>query len=66
LRLVGADDKHLPNFVCGKPITITDTAHDKALDPTSLGRYGARMALVGNLPTGKVLASAVPVSFVVE
>jgi hypothetical protein len=139
LRLVMADDKHIPNFVYSKPITITVTAHDKALDPTSLvvpgvailapgegdsvrrpfrlalhacglnvsntalggagrghfrvrlgtqggreetaeltggqtevwwqpppGRYVARMEFVENLPTGKVLASAVPVSFVVE
>ena len=36
LRLVLADEKHIPNFVYGKPITITVTKKNDAIDPKSL------------------------------
>ena len=36
LRLVLADDKHIPNFVYSKPITITVTKKDDSIDPKSL------------------------------
>ena len=36
LRLVLADEKHIPNFVYGKPITITVTKKNDSVDPKSL------------------------------
>ena len=36
LRLVLADDKHIPNFVYSKPITITVTKKNDGIDPKSL------------------------------
>jgi hypothetical protein len=36
LRLVLADEKHIPNFVYGKPITITVTKKNDNIDPKSL------------------------------
>jgi len=36
LRLVLADDKHIPNFVYSKPITITVTKKNDNVDPKSL------------------------------
>lgn len=36
LRLVLADEKHIPNFVYGKPITITVTNKNDKIDPKSL------------------------------
>ncbi len=35
LRLVLADDKHIPNFVYSKPITITVTKKNDSIDPKS-------------------------------
>lgn len=45
LRLVMADDKHIPNFVYSKPITVTVTAHNKAIDPKSLVKPGVAILL---------------------
>ena len=36
LRLVLADEKHIPNFVYGKPIAITVTKKNDKIDPKSL------------------------------
>ena len=36
LRLVLADDKHIPNFVYSKPITVTVAKKNEAVDPKSL------------------------------
>jgi hypothetical protein len=36
LRLVLADEKHIPNFVYGKPITVTVTRKNDKVDPKSL------------------------------
>ena len=36
LRLVMADEKHIPNFVYGKPVTITVTKKNEGVDPKSL------------------------------
>jgi len=36
LRLVLADDKHIPNFVYSKPITVTVTKKNEAVDPKGL------------------------------
>ena len=36
LRLVLADDKHIPNFVYSKPIDITVTKKNEGIDPKSL------------------------------
>jgi len=36
LRLVLADEKHIPNFVYGKPITVTVTKKNDNVDPKSL------------------------------
>ena len=36
LRLVMADEKHIPNFVYGKPVNITVTKKNDGVDPKSL------------------------------
>jgi hypothetical protein len=36
LRLVLADDKHIPNFVYSKPLSVTVSAQSKDVDPKSL------------------------------
>lgn len=36
LRLVMADDKHIPNFVYGKPVSITVAKRNASVDPKSL------------------------------
>jgi len=36
LRLVMADERHIPNFVYGKPITVTVTKKNADVDPKSL------------------------------
>lgn len=41
LRLVVADDKHIPNFVYSKPIQITVTRKNAGVDPATLVRPGA-------------------------
>ncbi len=40
LRLVMADEKHIPNFVYGKPITIKVTKKNDKVDPKSLVTKG--------------------------
>lgn len=40
LRLLLADDKHLPHFVYSKPLNITVTRHNKDVDPKSLIKKG--------------------------
>ncbi len=43
LRLLLADDKHLPHFVYSKPLKITVTRKNKDLDPKSLVKKGISM-----------------------
>lgn len=43
LRLVLADERHIPNFVYSKPITITVTGKNAAVDPKSLVRPGVEI-----------------------
>jgi hypothetical protein len=40
LRLVLADDKHIPDFVYSKPINITVTKKNEGVDPKSMGAKG--------------------------
>ncbi|MDP3795975.1 MAG: DUF4399 domain-containing protein [Polaromonas sp.] len=40
LRLLLADDKHLPHFVYSKPLKVTVTREDKDVDPRSLIKKG--------------------------
>ena len=48
LRLVLADDKHIPNFVYSKPITITVTKKNDAIDPKSLVTKSVAILLPGS------------------
>lgn len=50
LRLLLADDKHIPRFVYSKPLNITVTRKNKNIDPKSLTPKG--IALL-NAPTGQ-------------
>ena len=43
LRLLLADDKHLPRFVYSKPLTITVTRKNKDIDPKSLVKKGINL-----------------------
>ena len=43
LRLLLADDKHLPHFVYSKPLKITVTRKNKDIDPKSLVQKGISM-----------------------
>jgi hypothetical protein len=43
LRLLLADDKHLPHFVYSKPLKITVTRRNKDIDPKSLVKNGISM-----------------------
>ena len=43
LRLLLADDKHLPRFVYSKPLKITVTRKNKDTDPKSLVKNGIRL-----------------------
>lgn len=43
LRLLLADDKHLPRFVYSKPLKITVTRKNKETDPKSLAPNGIRL-----------------------
>ena len=45
LRLVFADEKHIPNFVYGKPISITVTKKNADVDPKSLVVKGVAILL---------------------
>ena len=60
LRLLLADDKHLPHFVYSKPIKITVTRKNKDLDPKSLVKKGISLQ---NLPTDAKLSSPFKVGF---
>ena len=44
LRLLLADDKHLPHFVYSKPLKVTVTRKNKSVDPKSLVNKGISMA----------------------
>ena len=48
LRLVLADEKHIPNFVYGKPITITVTKKNDSVDPKSLVTKGVAIQMPRN------------------
>ena len=43
LRLVMADDKHIPNFVYSKPVNITVTRKNDGVDPKSLVKPGVML-----------------------
>lgn len=43
LRLVLADDKHIPNFVYSKPINITVTQKNEGVDPKTLVKPGVML-----------------------
>ena len=43
LRLVMADDKHIPNFVYGKPVHITVTRKNDGVDAKTLARAGVML-----------------------
>jgi Domain of unknown function (DUF4399) len=43
LRLVMADDKHIPNFVYSKPISVTVTRKNEGVDPKSLVKTGVML-----------------------
>ena len=45
LRLVLADDKHIPNFVYSKPITITVTKKNDKVEPKSLVTKGVAIQM---------------------
>ena len=54
LRLLLADDKHLPHFIYSKPVKITVTKSNRNVDPKSLVKAGISLK---NLPVdGKVAA----------
>jgi hypothetical protein len=56
LRLVLADDKHIPNFVYSKPLRVTVTKKNADLDPASLGPPGVELMLpVAEASAGKPL-----------
>ena len=60
LRLLLADDKHLPHFVYSKPIKITVTRKNKDLDPKSLVKKGISLQ---NLSADAKLSSPFKVGF---
>ena len=43
LRLVTADDKHIPNFVYSKPLNITVTRRNEGVDPKTLVQTGVML-----------------------
>ncbi len=45
LRLVLADDKHIPNFVYSKPLKITVTKKNAGVEPASLSKPGIELML---------------------
>lgn len=47
LRLLLADDKHLPRFVYSKPLTLTVIRKNKDIDPTSLTKKGISFLNIG-------------------
>ena len=60
LRLLLADDKHLPHFVYSKPLKITVTRKNKDIDPKSLVQKGISMP---NIEANAPLKSAFRVQF---
>lgn len=60
LRLLLADNKHLPYFVYSKPIKVTVTRKNKSQDPSSLVKKGISLK---NLPADGVLASLFRLQF---
>lgn len=52
LRLLLADDKHLPHFVYSKPLKITVTRHNKDVDPKSLVKKG--ISLLNLVPDARL------------
>lgn len=48
LRLVFADDKHIPNFVYSRPLNITVTKKNDGVDPKSLVSKGVAIQLPRN------------------
>ncbi|HKX41638.1 MAG TPA: DUF4399 domain-containing protein [Burkholderiaceae bacterium] len=48
LRLVLADDKHIPNFVYSKPVTVTVTKKNDNVDPKSLVTKGVAILIPHN------------------
>ena len=60
LRLLLADDKHLPHFVYSKPVKITVTRKNKDVDPKTLIRKGISMP---NLAADARLSSPFKVGF---
>jgi len=60
LRLVLADDKHIPNFVYSKPITVTVTKKNEAVDPKSL--ITKSVAILQPAP-GTTLAAPLRIAF---
>lgn len=48
LRLVFADDKHIPNFVYSKPLNITVTKKNDGVDPKSLMTKGVAIQMPRN------------------
>jgi hypothetical protein len=56
LRLVLADDKHIPNFVYSKPMRITVTKKNADVDPASVSQPGVELMLpVAEVAGGKPL-----------
>jgi hypothetical protein len=60
LRLLLADDKHVPRFVYSKPIKVTVTKRNKGVDPKSLITKGIELE---NLPAGAKLSGLFKVGF---
>jgi hypothetical protein len=60
LRLLLADDKHLPHFVYSKPLKVIVTGKNKDVDPKSLVNRGISMA---NVDPGSALKTPFRVQF---
>ncbi len=60
LRLLLADDKHVPRFVYSKPIKITVTSKNKSIDPKTLVKKGISMP---DLSADEKLSTPFKVSF---
>lgn len=60
LRLLLADDKHLPYFVYSKPIKVTVTKKNKSVEPASLIKKGITLK---NLPVDGKLAALFRLQF---
>lgn len=60
LRLLLANDQHIPHFVFSKPIKITVTKNNKDVDPKSLVKPGISFI---NLPVGSKVAGVFNLEF---